>query len=207
MPRASVIPLLIAVLPMILAPSDTARARNSFDYFTKAPTFDPPENCEPGGTHYGVLAECIIRRPNGANFWASMDTAVGWFQEEGPDDAKRFARDHVAEAKDWWNANYPKVDFRSEATTLKPTGAPKTGIDCFRYSIKVENVPDDQDQNVFWTTQVEGLACAWRVEERKPGKQTIELFWLEVFDSHHSQEKPLPNFQDLASQIFRSTRI
>lgn len=207
MARASVIPLLIAVLLAILEPSDDAEARNTFDYFTKAPTFDPPENCVPGDTHYGVLAECIIRRPNGANFWASMDTAVGWFQEEAPDDAKRFARDHVAEAKDWWKANYPKASFTSEESSLKPAGAPKSGIDCFRYSIKVANAPDDQDQNVFWNTEVEGLACAWQVENPKPGKQTIELFWLEIFDAHHSQDKPLSNFQDLADRIFSSTRI
>ena len=79
--RASVIPLLFG---SPAASIGAAAARNTFDYFTKAPTFDPPADCKPTETNYGVLAQCETEFSKEHYFWASMDTAVGWFQEESP---------------------------------------------------------------------------------------------------------------------------
>jgi hypothetical protein len=45
------------------------------------------------------------------------------------------------------------------------------------------------------------------VEIPKPGKQTIEMFWLEIFDASSGQQQPMPNVKDVARKIFHSTRI
>ena len=204
MTRASMLPLLVAAL---LTGIGTAAAFNTFDYFTKKPTFDPPENCTPTETNYGVTAQCETRLSNGGYFWATIDTAVAWYRERTPEDAKEFARSHVAEARQGWIDSYPgkKVNFSSTETPMKPAGAP--GIACFRYSISVNDVRDDQDPNLVWNTQLEGLACGWPVENPPPDKQSVEMFWLDVFDVHPSHQAPLPNFQDLAQKIFNSARL
>jgi hypothetical protein len=198
-------PLTIGLWWVWVALLGSAEARNNFSDFTKAPTFDPPEDCVPTATNYGVVAQCEIEISNGRYFWASMDTAVGWSQKRESGEAKEFARDHVAEAKAWWRDHYPLAAFASEESVIMPQGAPLTGIECFRYSVLVDGAKD-QDSGELINSRVEGLSCAWLVDNPKEGKPTVELFWLEAFDVYTDSQEPLQNFQGLAKKIFSSAR-
>ena len=91
---------------------------------------------------------------------------------------------------------------------MSPTSrAPPTGIECFRYKVRVDGVQDTEKPDIHWNTRVEGLTCAWHVENPKEGKPTIELFWLEAFDVYNDKQEPLPNFEKLTTKIFASARI
>ena len=198
--------LLSLTIGLLSALLGSAEARNNFSDFTKAPTFDPPEGCVPTATNYNVVAQCEIEISIGRYFWASMDTAVGSFQKQEPEEAKEWAHDHVEEAKAWWRDNYPQAVFTSEESPINPQGAPPTGIECFRYSVSVDGAKDEASGELV-NSRVEGLTCAWLVENPKEGKPTVELFWLEAFDVYTDEQRPLQNFQDLAKKIFNSARI
>lgn len=56
---------------------------------------------------------------------------------------------------------------------------------------------------------VEGLTCAWLVDHPKPGKMTIEQFWLEVYDGYDPEkgQKPMESFDSIVRNLFASVRL
>ena len=199
--RATAKPLLPVLLALsvlaLVAFCPDAATRNVFEGFSKAPTFTPPAGCMPREQTYGVLSKCETDIAPGRGFVAVIDTAVGWFVGE-----KVFVTDHVAEIKAYWAHEYPpdKLTFSSKASDMVPGNAPPGATLCIQYSMtgKTETV-----------LHIEGLTCAWRVENPAAGQQNVELFWLEAYDEYTPSkgQQPMPSFDLIVRDLFASARL
>jgi len=190
--------LLVLLLPVVLAFAPKAAARNVIEGFTRAPTFTPPVGCIPTEKTYGVLSRCEKIEP-GRAFVVLIDTAAGW----GAGD-KLFVTDHVAEIKMSWAQNYPgkNLTFSSKVSDVVPSDAPPQGTTCIEYSITAIRSPEA-------VLRVEGLTCAWRVEDAAAGQPSVELFWLEAFDLYtpHIGQRPMESFDLIVRELFASVRL
>jgi hypothetical protein len=190
----------------LFASAPDAAARNIFDGFTKAPTFTPPEGCEPVEHAYGVLARCEKKIEPGRTFVALVDVAVGWGVG-----TKRFVDDQVAEIKAYWQQYAPgnQFAFTSKPSEILPANAPAEGTECREYSISIEFDKKTAEQTATHVEHVEGLTCAWFVEKPANGKPNVELFWLEAYDGFKPQlgQKPMESFDLIVKELFQSIRL
>jgi len=190
--------------PFAFAPP--AAARNVFADFSKAPTFTPPAGCIPVQQTYGVLSRCEKPIAPGRTFVVLIDTAMGALTT-----TKIFVTDHVAEIKSYWQHDYPgkNLAFSSRVSTIVPGGnRPSHGTNCMEYSItELDNPTGNPPVQTLW--RVEGLTCAWFVDDPKPGKLTIELFWLEAYDGYDPAkgQKPMESFDSIVRALFASVRL
>ena len=193
-------------LSALFAFAPPAAANNVFDDFSKAPTFTPPAGCVPVQQTYGVLSRCEKMIAPGRTFVAMIDTAMGAFTT-----TEIFVTDHVADIKSYWQHDYPgrNLAFTSRVSTIVPGGnRPSHGTSCMEYSItEQDNATGNPPAQTLW--RVEGLTCAWFVDNPRPGKATIELFWLEAYDGYDpaKDQKPLESFDSIVRALFASVRL
>ncbi len=193
-------------LSALFAFAPPAAANNVFDDFSKAPTFTPPAGCVPVQQTYGVLSRCEKPIAPGRTFVALIDTAMGALTT-----TEIFVTDHVAEIKSYWQHDYPgrNLAFSSHVSNIVPGGSrPSHGTSCVEYSItEQDNATGNPPAQTLW--RVEGLTCAWFVDNPRPGKMTIELFWLEAYDGYDpaSGQKPLESFDSIVRALFASVRL
>jgi hypothetical protein len=187
-----------------LAPS--AAARNVFDDFTKAPTFTPPAGCIPTEQTYGVVSRCEKTIEPGHTFVAPIDTAMGVAAT-----TEFFVTDQVKDFKSYWQHDYPgkNLAFSSHVSNIVPGGNRAShGTNCIEYSItELDNPTGNPPVQTLW--RVEGLTCAWFVDDPKPGKATIEQFWLEASDGYDPAkgQKPMESFDSIVRKLFVSVRL
>jgi hypothetical protein len=190
--------------PLAFAPD--AEARNIFKQFSTAPTFTPPAGCIPVEQTYGVPSRCEKGIEPGRTFVALIDTAMG-----AGTTIQIFVDDHVDEIKDYWEQAYPgnKVSFSSRISDILPTNTPSHKAECREYSITVEIGKATDQQPVSRVQRVEGLTCAWNVENPEPGAPTIELFWLEAYDDYAPPlgQKPMVSFDQIVRDLFASAQL
>ena len=198
--------LLALSLSALLASAPPAAAENVFDDFSKAPTFTPPAGCIPVRQTYGVLSRCEGTIEPGHTFIADLDTAMGMAAT-----TEFFVTDQVKDFKSYWQHDYPgkNLAFSSRVSTIVPGGnRPSHGTNCIEYSITESDHPTGNPPvETLW--RVEGLTCAWFVDDPKPGKMTIEQFWLEVYDGYDPAkgQKPMESFDSIVRALFASVRL
>ena len=198
--------LLAFSLSALLVSVPEVAARNIFDQFSKAPTFTPPAGCVPRAQAYGVLARCERIIAPGHKFIADIDTAMGIAAT-----TEFFVTDQVKDFKSYWQHDYPgkNLAFSSRVSTIVPGGnRPSHGTSCIEYSItELDNPTGNPPVQTLW--RVEGLTCAWFVDNPKPGKATIEQFWLEVFDGYDPAkgQQPMESFDAIVRALFASVRL
>ena len=198
--------LLALSLSALFAFAPPAAANNVFDNFSKAPTFTPPAGCIPNQQTYGVLSRCKMTVAPGHTFVALIDTAMG-----AAATTEFFVTDQVKDFKSYWQHDYPgkNLAFSSHVSTIVPGGnRPSHGTDCMEYSI-TELKEATGNPPVQPLLRVEGLTCAWFVDNPAPGKMTIELFWLEAYDGYDpsSGQKPMESFDSIVRALFASVRL
>jgi hypothetical protein len=198
--------LLAFSLSALFAGAPDAAARNIFKEFSKAPTFTPPAGCVPREQTYGVLSRCEMTIAPGHTFVAFIDTAMGIAAT-----TEFFVTDQVKDFKSYWQHDYPgkNLAFSSRVSTIVPGGnRPSHGTNCIEYSItEIDNPTGNPPVETLW--RVEGLTCAWFVDDPKPGKMTIEQFWLEVYDGYDPAkgQKPMESFDSIVRALFASVRL
>jgi len=198
--------LLAFSLSALFACVPDVAARNIFKEFSRAPTFTPPAGCIPRQQTYGVLSRCEKPIAPGRTLVALIDTAMGALTT-----TETFVTDHVAEIKSYWQHDYPgkNLAFSSHVSNIVPSGnLPSHGTNCMEYSItELDNATGNPPVQTLW--RVEGLTCAWFVDEPKPGKLTIELFWLEAYDGYDPAkgQKPMESFDSIVRALFASVRL
>ena len=105
----------------------------------------------------------------------------------------------MKDIKSYWQHDYPgkNLAFSSRVSTIVPGGnRPSHGTSCMEYSItELDSATGNPPVQTLW--RVEGLTCAWLVDDPKPGKMTIEQFWLEAYDGYDPAkgQKPLESFE------------
>jgi hypothetical protein len=196
--------LLVLSLSGLFAFSPDAAATNIIEGFTRAPTFTPPSGCIPTEQTYGVLSRCEKTIEPGHTFGASIDTSAGWFVGN-----KEFVNDQVADIKRYWTQDFPgrNVAFSSKASDVVPGNAP-SHTTCMEYSItEIEEATGDRSAEAM--LRVEGLTCAWRVENAAAGKPTVELFWLEAYEEYVPSigQRPMESLGSIARDLFASARL
>jgi hypothetical protein len=198
--------LLAFSLSALFAGAPDAAARNVFKEFSKAPTFTPPAGCVPREQTYGVLSRCEMTIAPGHTFVAFIDTAMGLAAT-----TEFFVTDQVKDFKSYWQHDYPgkNLAFSSRVSTIVPGGnRPSHGTNCIEYSIaELDNATGNPPVQTLW--RVDGLTCAWLVDNPKPGKMTIEQFWLEVYDGYDPAkgQKPMESFDSIVRELFASVRL
>ena len=195
--RLRLVRSLLLGIVTLLSGAEAASAFNQFEGFSKAPTFTPPPGCI--GTHdaYGVIAQCMKSLGAGRDFVAAIDTAVGSFGSP-----KDFLDDQITEIKQWWIDNYSSnaVTFYSKPTDFIPANASPRTL-CMEYGVTAKT-PDE-------VQVIKGIACTWPVENPAPGKWTVEICWLEAYDTYKPSlgQKPMPSFDAIVRQLFSSMRL
>jgi hypothetical protein len=92
-----------------------------------------------------------------------------------------------------------KASFSSKASDIVPSNAPSHKTICMQYSVMAKTEKEIQ--------HVEGLACAWPVEQPKAGKWTLESFWLEANDTYGPSQEPMASFDTLVRDLLLSARL
>jgi hypothetical protein len=204
--------LVVLALSALFASAPDALARNIIEGFTKAPTFTPPAGCMPRQQTYGVLSRCEKTIGPGRTFDVQIDTAVGWFKSDAPRNSEVFVTDHVTEIKSYWVHDYhpaKNLVFSSRVPAIAPANAPSHGTNCREYSISIETEETIDKKRVPTVLRVEGLTCAWRVDNAAAGKPNIELFWLEAYDEYAPSlgQQPMESFDSIVRELFASVRL
>jgi hypothetical protein len=198
--------LLAFSLPALFAGVPDVAARNIFTEFSKAPTFTPPAGCVPREQTYGVLSRCEKTIEPGHTIVVIIDTAMGIAAT-----TEYFVADQVNDFKSYWQHNYPgkNLAFSSRVSMIVLGGnRPSHGTNCIEYSItELDNPAGNPPVQTLW--RVEGLSCAWFVDNPQPGKPTIEQFWLEASEGYDPAEgqKPMDSFDSVVRALFASVRL
>lgn len=197
---------LALALSALFALALPAAANNVFTDFSKAPTFTPPAGCIPVRQTYNVVSRCEGGTESGHRFIADLDTAMGIAAT-----TEFFVTDQVKDFKSYWQNDYPgkNLAFSSHVSNIVPGGnRPSHGTNCIEYSItELDNPKGNPPVRTLW--RVEGFTCAWFVDHPKPGKMTIEQFWLEVYDGYDPEkgQKPMESFDSMVRAVFASVRL
>ena len=182
-------------LAAFLMPAGDASGVAIIEGFSRSPTFTAPAGCIGDEQAYDVMAHCTRSLEPGHEFTVRIDTSVG----AGYVDSAEFVLDRVEVARQWWMENFPgKASFSSKVSDIVPRDAPSHGTSCMEYSV-VAKTKEIQ--------RVEGLACAWPVEQPKAGKWTVESFWLEANDTYGPSQQPMASFDAVVRDLLLSASL